>query len=176
MNGLLLGQWSSREAVPRRNNGMKLKDEVVIDATSDKVWEYVGSPEMWPLFHVKAGECRQIRHQSDVIGSLYDIEFRLGSKTSITRCEIVDRRIGRLISIRSTLPEPDGQSGRSLSAGITYELEDQGWTTRVKEQIEFTSINIPPILRPLIWLISRFGRPTGETTLMRLKRMVEEEG
>jgi hypothetical protein len=155
---------------------MRLKNEVVIDAPSDKVWEYVGSPEMWPLFHVKAGECRQISPQPDVIGSLYDIEFRLGSKTSVTRCEIVERHIGRLISIKSALPEPDGQSGRSLSACITYELEDQGSTTRVKEQIEFTSINIPPILRPLIWLISRFGRPTGETTLMRLKKMVEEDG
>ncbi len=155
---------------------MKLKDEVVIDAPSDKVWEYVGSPEMWPLFHVKTGECRQASPQPDVIGSLYDIEFRLGSKTSRTRCEIVDRRIGRLISIRSTLPEPDGQSGRSLSACITYELEDQGRTTRVKEQIEFTSMSIPMICKPLIWLISRFGKPTGETTLMRLKKMVEEDG
>ncbi len=33
---------------------MKLIDEIVIEATSDKVWQYVGSPEMWPLFHAKA--------------------------------------------------------------------------------------------------------------------------
>ena len=155
---------------------MRLEDKVVIDAPADEVWKYVGSPEMWPLFHVKAGECRQVSPQPDVIGSLYDIEFRLGSKTALTRCEIVECRIGRLISIRSTLPEPDGQSGRSLSACITYELEDLGRTTRVTEQSEFTSPGIPFLFRPLIWLISRFGKPTGETTLMRLKMLVEEEG
>ena len=153
---------------------MRLKDEVVIDGPSDEVWEYVCSPEMWPLFHVKAGECNRVSPQPDVIGSLYDIEFRLGPKTSLTRCEIVECRIGRLIAIKSTLPTPDRQSGRSLSACITYELEDLGSTTRVKEQIEFTSTSIPLIFRPLVWLISRFGKPTGETTLLRLKEVVEE--
>ena len=144
-------------------------------SSSVTFWEYVGSPEMWPLFHVKAGECRQVNHQPDVIGSLHDIEFRLGSKTALTRCEIVECRIGRLISIKSTLPKPDRQSGRSMSACITYELKDLGRTTRVREQIEFTSTSIPILLRPLIWLVSRFGKPTGETTLMRLKRAVEDK-
>jgi hypothetical protein len=30
------------------------------------------------------------------------------------------------------------------------------------------------VFRVIIWLISRFGRPQGETTLGKLKRMAEE--
>ncbi|MFT5301223.1 MAG: hypothetical protein ACI814_002008, partial [Mariniblastus sp.] len=76
---------------------MKFNNEIVIEANSDKVRQYVGSPKMWPLFHAKAGHCKQASSQADAVGAKYDIEFRLGSKTSATRCEIEDRRIGRLI-------------------------------------------------------------------------------
>ena len=153
---------------------MRLKDEVVIEATSDKVWEYVGSPEMWPLFHAKAGECKQVSPQADVIGAQYEIEFRLGSKTAVTRCEIIDRRVGRLIIVKSTLPETNRQTERPISACMTYELEDFGHTTKVTEGIDISGASIPLILRPLIWFITRFGKPSGKTTLIRLKRVVEE--
>ncbi len=151
---------------------MKLNDEILIEATSDKVWQYVGSPEMWPLFHAKAGECKQVSSQADVVGAQYDIEFRLGSKIAVTRCEIIDRRIGRLIIVKSTLP--DRQTGRPMSACMTYELEDLGRTTKVTEDIDISGAAIPLLLKPLIWFITRFGKPSGETTLMRLKRVVEE--
>ncbi len=153
---------------------MILNDEIVIEATSDKAWEYVGSPEMWALFHAKAGKCKQVSSQADVVGALYDIEFRLGSKTSVTRCEIIDRRIGGLITVKSTLPEASHQTGQTVSACMAYELEDLGRTTRVTENIDISGASIPLILRPLIWFITRFGKPSGETTLMRLKRVVEE--
>ena len=155
---------------------MKIRDEVTIDESADKIWEYVGSPETWPLFHVKAGECRHVSGQADAIGALYEMEFRLGSKASMTRCEIVECRTGRLIALRSTLPTTDRKSGRRISARLTYEMEDLGRQTRVREEIDFDSSLIPLVFRPLFWLILRFGKPRGETTLMRLKRIIEEEG
>ena len=154
---------------------MKFKDVVTVEGAADQVWEYVGSPEMWPLFHVKARECRHVRGQPDAIGALYDMDFRLGSRVSPTRCEIVEYRVGRVIRLTSMLPTTDGKSGRRLSARLTYELEDLGRQTRVREEIDFDSSGIPFVFRPLVWLISRLGRPTGETTLMCLKRLVEEE-
>jgi hypothetical protein len=129
---------------------------------------------MWPLFHAKAGECKQASPQADIVGALYDIEFRLGSKTSVTRCEIIDRRIGRLISVTSTLPDANPKTGRPISACMTYELKDLGHITKATEDIDISGASIPLLLRPLIWLITKFGTPSGETTLMRLKRVVEK--
>jgi hypothetical protein len=152
---------------------VRINDVVKINATSDRVWDYVGSPEMWPLFHVKAGNCRRVSLGPDVVGSVYDIEFRLGSRTAMTRCEIVDIRVGRLISVKSVLPKSERRGGRELSGRITFEVEDLGRQSRVREELEFASAGIPILLRPLVWLLLRFGQPTGETTLMRLKRIVE---
>jgi hypothetical protein len=154
---------------------MRIADKVEIDATSDRIWEYVGSPRMWPLFHVKAGECRLVSLAAETIGSVYDIEFRLGSRTSMTRCEIVDIRVGRLITVKSVLPESKRHGADELSGRITFEIEDLGRTSRVREELEFASAGIPILLRPLVWLLLRFGQPAGETTLMRLKRIVEAD-
>ncbi len=153
---------------------MKFKDVVTIDGAAEKVWEHVGSPELWPLFHVKTRECRHVSGQPNAIGALYDMEFRLGSRVALTRCEVVEYRVGRAIKVTSMLPTTDRKSGRRLSARLTYELEDLGRQTRVREEIDFDSSGIPWFFRPLVWLISRVGKPTGETTLMRLKRLVEE--
>ncbi len=146
----------------------------MIEARTDEVWEYVGSPEMWPFFHVKVGECSQIGTRRDELGALYEIEFRLGSRTNMTRCEILEYRIGRLITVESTLPEGNQTTGREQFALLTYELLDLGSRTRVMERVEFSGARIPFVLRALVWLLSRFGDPAGETTLMRLKRIVEE--
>lgn len=153
---------------------MKLNDEIVIEATSDKVWQYVGSPEMWPLFHAKAGHCKQVSFQADAVGAKYDIEFRLGPKTSATRCEIEDRRIGRLITVKSTFPHSSRQTEQTASVYMTYELEDLGRTTKVTEDIDISSVSIPLLLKPLIWFLTKFGKPREETTLMKLKRIIEE--
>jgi hypothetical protein len=153
---------------------MNLKKAILIAAPCDAVWEYVGSPEIWPLFHVKAGECERISSQADEIGSVYQIEFRLGSKTSLTRCEIVEYRIGRLITVKSSLPKSEDHRGRQRSARVTYELQDRGRETRVTERIDLSGSGMGLILQAVVWLIYQVGTPTGEATLMRLKRIVEE--
>ena len=38
---------------------MRINDVWKSTRRTDKIWDYVGSPEMWPLFHVKAGDCRR---------------------------------------------------------------------------------------------------------------------
>ena len=80
----------------------------------------------------------------------------------MTRCEIVDIRVGRLISVKSVLPKSQRRGGRELFGRITFEVEDLGRQSRVREELEFTSAGIPILLRPLVWLISRFGTPPAK--------------
>ncbi len=155
----------------RRHNHMRFNDIIIIDAPSHAVWQYVGSPDLWSLFHSKAERAKQLSSSGGTVGSLYEIEFRMGSKTTPTRCEIIDLRIGSMIQVKSVADQIQGD----CQAHLTYELEDMGQRTKVTERIDMSDSRIPFFFRAIIWLISRFGRPTGETTLMQLKRMVEEE-
>jgi uncharacterized protein YndB with AHSA1/START domain len=150
---------------------MRLKDSIVINASPNKVWKYVGSPDRWGLFHAKVDGCELISGQGGRLGSVYTIGFRMGAKTTPTRCEIVDMQPGAMIQVRSTDVDP---SQPGASATLTYELDDLGSRTRVRERVEFFVPGVNVVFRVIIWLISRFGRPQGETTLGKLKRMAEE--
>ena len=151
---------------------MLYKDSVVIDATSDKVWEYVGEPDLWGLFHAKLDSCEKISGQSGRIGSEYAMVFRLGAKRLPTRCKIVDLRPAAMIQVLSTASDSNRPP---ISAMLNYSLHDLGAKTRVDERIEVLAPKINLLIRAVVWLISRFGWSAGDTTLMRLKKIVEED-
>ena len=150
---------------------MRLKESIVVNASPNKVWKYIGSPNLWVLFHAKVDGCELVSGQGGRIGSVYTVGFRMGAKTTPTRCEIVDMQPGAMIQVISTDVDP-GHPGDS--ATLTYELDDLGLRTRVRERVEFFVPGVNVFFRAIIWLISRFGSPQGETTLMKLKRVVEE--
>jgi hypothetical protein len=149
---------------------MHIKDSIIIDAPIDKVWRHIASPDVWSLFNAKIGKCEQISEQGSRIGSVYSIDFLMGTKSTSTRCEIVDLQIGKRIQVRSTLSDP----GQHACGILTYELEDLGFKTKVTEKTDAVIPGINIFGRVIIWFISRFGRPEGETNLMKLKRIVEE--
>jgi uncharacterized protein YndB with AHSA1/START domain len=150
---------------------MKIKASISINASPGTVWEYVGQPDCWPLFHTKVRQAKLTSLQGGIVGAIYDIEFNMGGKTAPTRCEIVDLAPGRMIRVTSSVPDSHG--GSAGFAVLTYELEDELRQTKVTERIEMSVAGIPWIFRPLVLLLFRFGRPSGETTLMRLKKVVE---
>jgi hypothetical protein len=149
---------------------MHIKDSIIIHAPIDKVWQHIASPDVWSLFNAKIGKCEQISEQGSRIGSVYSIDFLMGTKSTSTRCEIVDLQIGKRIQVRSTLSDP----GQQASGLLTYELEDLGFKTKVIEKADAVIPGINILGRVIIWFISRFGRPEGETNLIKLKRIVEE--
>ncbi|HYW81310.1 MAG TPA: SRPBCC family protein [Thermoguttaceae bacterium] len=151
---------------------MRLKESIHINTPPDVVWQYVGSPDVWSLFHAKARDTRLVSGQGGLIGSRYEMQLSLGSKKALSTGQIIDIQIGRLIRLKSTLePEP----GREVSAMLTYELRDLGTWTKVYEQIDIDDPHINPFFRAIIWLITRLGKPRGETSLMKLKRIIEED-
>jgi uncharacterized protein YndB with AHSA1/START domain len=149
---------------------MRIKESIVIEVPIDKVWPYIASPDLWSLFNVKIAKCEQISEQGGRTGSTYAIDFRMGTKTTSTHCEIIDLQVGKIIQVRSTFSD----SNQHASGTLTYELEDLGFKTKVSERSDFVLPDINIFVQAIIWLISRFGRPEGETNLQKLKRIVEE--
>ncbi|MFT5304457.1 MAG: hypothetical protein ACI814_005285, partial [Mariniblastus sp.] len=72
--------------------------------------------------------------------------------------------------VKSTLSHSSRQTGQTASVYMTYELEDLGRTTKVTEDIDISSVSIPLLLKPLIWFLTKFGKPREKTTLMKLKK------
>jgi len=149
---------------------MRLNDSIIIAASADRVWEYLRSPELWNLFDDKVHGCRLTSGQDGRIGAVYDIERRLGTRVTTMRGSICELQPCRTICTREMMPDSD-----EPAAVITYRLDDLGSSTRVTALAEIRLPRMNVCFRALIWFVSRFGSPLGETALMKLKRIVETE-
>jgi len=69
----------------------------------------------------------------------FEADFFLDPEFSTKRQE---RWMGRLIIVKSTLPDANRQTGRPMSACMTYELEDLGRTTKVTEDIDISGATL----------------------------------
>ena len=151
---------------------MRHKESIEIQATPDVVWECIGSPEVWSSFHCKARDTKLVSQQGGMVGSRYEMQLTAGRKSAPSTGEITEIQTGRLISLKSTMkPKP----GQEYSAMMTYELEDLGSRTKVHERIDVDIRHVNIFLRAVIWWINRFGSPREETTLMKLKRIIEQD-
>jgi hypothetical protein len=147
---------------------MRLKDSITIVASADRVWEHLRSPELWNLFDDKVHQCKLTGGQDGRIGAIYDIDRRLGTRVTTLRSRISELQPCRTICTHEIMRDSD-----EPAAVITYQLDDLGSSTRVTALAEIRLPRMNVCLRALVWLVSRFGSPLGETALMKLKRIVE---
>jgi len=153
---------------------MLFTESIVIAASPDRVWKLVGTPECWSQFDDKVEGCELVGSQGGRIGSVYAVSRRMGAKTTSSRCKIVDLQPGTMIQVQEEMVL---DANKPVHSGVlTYALDDLGTGTKVtlRAEICFAQLNI--FIRALIWFISRFGYASGETPLMKLKRIVEAEG
>ena len=161
---------------------MKFTDAIWINAPSRKVWEYVGSLDIWPQFYAKAatGTCRQLSREGGVVGSRYAFEFRGGSSATLFHGEIVDVRPGSIIAVELTLDAEQEPMTRGWVCQVRYELTDEGDRTKVTERVDTghgfdSDINwlVELVGGVMAWLIYRARKLAGKTNLQRLKGIVE---
>ena len=151
---------------------MRIKASIQIDAAPDVIWGYLGVPESWDLFHVKARNTKLISPQGGRVGARYEMQMSAGRRTRLSTCEIIEFQTNSLIRLKSTLEDEFGHKG---SAVMTYELQDLGLKTEVYERVDIDDRHINIFFRIIIRWIGMFGRPTGETSLMKLKRIIEKD-
>jgi hypothetical protein len=154
---------------------MKFNDSIWINTPSRKVWEYVGSIEVWPRFYAATGKCEHVSPIGSVVGSLYNMTLGSGLRSTATHCEIVELLPGSMIGVRSTLHEGKEPMSRGWAAYITYELHEEGCRTKVTERVETSGFDrhLDLIAGVIGWLVYRFRRLAGVTNLQRLKGVVE---
>jgi len=155
---------------------MIFADSIWINASPPRIWEHVACPDRWPRFYAET-KCAQISPEGGVAGSLYAMEFGTHATRTLTHCEIVDLRPGSMIAVKCTVDEKSQPmlSGEQTML-IAYELQDEGPRTKVTERVEMTGtpdVLVNWLTTVIGWLIYRFRKLAGNTTLRRLKRVVE---
>jgi uncharacterized protein YndB with AHSA1/START domain len=154
---------------------MRFTSAISINAPSRKVWNFVSSPEVWSIIWAKAGKCEQVSPEGGEVGSLYDMELQQGPNVTILHGEIVGLCPGSMIAVRWTMGHDVPYLSRKLTYHFTYELNDDGFGTKVTERFEMTGFGVPIdwAAKLVGWLTYPFQWLARNTCLQRLKRVVE---
>jgi uncharacterized protein YndB with AHSA1/START domain len=144
---------------------MRILQQSIISRPSAAVWPYIVIPEQFAKWNDKVAsiEARERFRAGQQFTTHY-----LWKGTELQCLSVVAKlEEGRLLEIRHTrcigpASHPD------MKVTERVELEDQGDRSIVTKTVIVSNSAIPFLLRPLVWFISRFGKPTGEDKLKML--------
>jgi hypothetical protein len=147
---------------------MQLKKSIIIEASADRVWEYLRSPVLWNLFDDKVDQGVLTGGVDGRLGATYDMVRRMRANKRTTCGKIVALVPYEMIGLHETALDVN-----EPLATVSYKLNDLGTSTQVSVIYEIAMSKINVFWRMLIWIISRFGSAQEETALNKLKRIVE---
>jgi len=148
---------------------MILKDSVWINASPERVWEYLEDPERMRLWNPKIKAVASVSWGQRCKGFRYRVTYVMGGKENELSAEIEEYQPPAKLIIRHTggrLP-PNGY------AQEIYELSRENGGTALTQIIRLYNSGINLFFRLLIALLYRFGTPTGKKYLTILKELVE---
>jgi uncharacterized protein YndB with AHSA1/START domain len=148
---------------------MTLRDTVQIKSPPEKVWTFIEDPERMKSWNPKIQHVSSINWGVRAVGYRCRITYAMGKKTNEFLAEIIDYRKPEKLVIRLT----EGNLPRGSYINEIYQLSPTAAGTLLEQTIEINSSGINIFFRLLIAFIHRFGKPTGQKYLDKLKELVE---
>jgi uncharacterized protein YndB with AHSA1/START domain len=146
---------------------MKLHDRSEIDRPASAVWPYVvnaGHFQQWNDKIVAIEAVGQLQ-----LGQTFHTQYRMSGREMRCWSKVTALEPGRLLELHHG--NCSGQGTRhELEVVERVTLEEKEGRTIVCKEITVRNHGVPWTLRPLIWFITRFGKPAGKD---RLKEVCE---
>jgi uncharacterized protein YndB with AHSA1/START domain len=148
---------------------MRTCEQINIAAAAHDVWPCLADPQWHAEWNPKV--VRVERSDSGPVrrGERFRMAYRLSREGKLHDVEVTEfdppRRITYLHRISS--------KGVQQRATESYEIVPRDGGVEVRMEIDMTLNDVAWGWRALIWFINRFGKPTGDSPLLKLKQLVE---
>ena len=146
-----------------------LKDSIRINAPPEKVWHYLENPGLLKRWNPKIKEIVPISWGQPARGHRYRITYVMGGKEREFSAEIEEYQSPVNLVIRLT----GGSLPPTGYAQELYELSREHGETLLTQTIRVHNSGINVLVRLLMAVLQRFGKPTGKKYLVLLKELVE---
>jgi uncharacterized protein YndB with AHSA1/START domain len=146
---------------------MHIRERTGIGRPAAEVWPHIVTPEDFQKWNAKVVSMEA--RGTFQLGQRFVTHYMWRNKQ--IQCQSVAVRIeeGRLLELRHSSPIGRGLN-RELEVIERVTLEDQGARSVVTQDVHFRNHDLPWFLVPLMWFVTRFGKPVGRN---RLKEMCE---
>ena len=153
---------------------MKLIDEVFINRPAAPVWAFLEHPANMLLWNPKVKRVSPSSYAGrPQQGYRYAITYQMHERASASEflAEFVYFEPTSKLVIRHT----GGLSPQNSVIEEIYELSERDGGTSLRQSIHITNSGIPFFFRILIWMIQRWGKPTGKRYLETLRDIIEKD-
>lgn len=144
---------------------MKLHDRSEIGRPAAAVWPFIVTAERFRQWNDKIidiearGEFR--------LGQAFHTQYRMSGREMRCWSKVTALEPGRLLELRHGNCSGKG-TPHALEVTERVTLEEQDGRTVVRKEITVRNHGVPWIIRPLIWFVTRFGKPVGKDKLKEL--------
>ena len=152
---------------------MRLVDDIFIRRPAATVWAFLENPANMPLWNPKVKRVSPSSFNGPRQGYRYAITYQMHerSRASEFLAEFVHFEPPSKLVIRHT----GGLSPRNGVIEERYELSERDGGTSLTQSIHIDHSGINIFFRLLIWLIQRWGKPTGKRYLETLRDIIERD-
>ena len=148
---------------------MRIVERTQVERPANKVWSYVIKPESFQKWNknIVSMEARgEFR-----LGQPFMTHYKLVKKETQCLSVVTSMIEGKVLELRhSNCVGTDNNPGMEAVERIT--LKERDGKTIVIKEVSIKNHGIPWMLVPIIWFVTRFGRPTEPD---RLKLMCESD-
>ena len=144
---------------------MRIRERTQIDRPAADVWRYVIRPEHFQKWNTKV---RSMDVTDEFrLGQPFTTHYEWNGKPLQCVSRATEIRDGRVLELRHAAPSGPGiRPDLEVTERVTLE-ESRGRTTVIKE-VTIRNHGIPWLLMPLIWFVTRLGKPAGPSPLKSL--------
>jgi hypothetical protein len=144
---------------------MILRDVSKIDRPASVVWPYIATAELFRQWNDKIIDLEAAGPFQ--LGQTFHTHYRMSRRE--TRCwsKVTALEPERVLELHHGNCSGKG-ARRGLEAIERITLEEKDGRTVVRKEITVRNHGVPWLLRPFIWFVGRFGRPTGRDKLKEL--------
>jgi len=150
---------------------MKLVNSIFINRPTGTVWAFLEKPENMQLWNPKVINVSASSYSDYQQGYRYAITYQLHEKSRPSEflAEYVHFEPWSKLVIRHT----DSFSPQNRVIEEAYELSERGGGTFLKQTILIQNSGINIFLQFLIWIIQKWGKPTGKPYLGIFRDIIE---
>lgn len=152
---------------------MHIKQQILIDASPEKVWDLIEDPENHSRWNPKVKDTNLISHGERRVGYRYRITFSMRGRDNEMEAEIREYDPPRrLVTDMKNRFYADANALERRFEEV-YQLITEGDKTLLRQTIAIDNSGINLFFRLVIGLVLKIGKPVGKEYLVTLKELAE---
>jgi Polyketide cyclase / dehydrase and lipid transport. len=149
---------------------MKLRSKITINAAPETIWALIAEPDLIAQWNPKLVAATPDGPKEAGFGHSYQFTFRMTKRES--HCQATLTRFDHPKSLTWDYHGTTEQ-GTPWTVQDQFTLDAKGPSTRVSRCLDLSRAPLPGWAKPIVWLITTFGKPVDTPQLEELKRLAE---